>query len=388
MTRRYAWPEGHWAWPIPVTHKHGVRSGDLCFVGGQVDLAPTGEVLHAGDIAAQAPAAMASMGRVLRDLDAGLGDLAKLTVFHAAATADEERALLELVAATLPAGARPALSAVPLPQLAYPGMLVEIEGVAAVGEHRRVGGAGAFADAVQCGELIFLSAQAAPEAPGDIVRQTELVMARLGDVLGELGATLDDSVRFAIWYVGTGTAEDWEVAARVRARSFAEPGPAATGIPVPRLPGDELVRMEVWAMRGVDGRPLPRRHSWPEGHWNWPIHLPYKHGCACGDMLFVGGQVSLTPHGEVIDPDDMVAQTRRSMANVGRVLEGLDAGLDDVVKVTTYYEGGASADELHANLAIRSASFTEPGPATTGIPLPCLAYDEMVIEIEVIGMRR
>src|SRR5690242_7739400 len=74
MTRRYAWPEGHWAWPIPVTHKHGVRSGDLCFVGGQVDLAPTGEVLHAGDIAAQAPAAMASMGRVLRDLDAGLGD--------------------------------------------------------------------------------------------------------------------------------------------------------------------------------------------------------------------------------------------------------------------------------------------------------------------------
>jgi enamine deaminase RidA (YjgF/YER057c/UK114 family) len=328
------------------------------------------------------------MGRVLADLDAGLGDLAKLTVFHTAASAADERALLDLVAAALPAGARPALSAVPVPRLAYPGMLVEIEGVAAVGAHRAVGGAGAFADAVRCGELIFASAQAAPDAPGDIVRQTELALARLADVLAEHGATLDDTVRFAIWYVGTGTAEDWEVAARVRARSFTEPGPAATGIPVPWLPGDELVRMEVWAMRAADGSRLPRRHSWPEGHWDWPIHLPYKHGCACGDMLFVGGQVSLTPSAEVIDPDDMPAQTRRSMANVERVLAGLDAGLGDVVKVTAYYEGDASADALHENLAIRSAAFTEPGPATTGIPLPCLAYDQMVIEIEVVGMRR
>jgi hypothetical protein len=54
--------------------------------------------------------------------------------------------------------------------------------------------------------------------------------------------------------------------------------------------------------------------------------------------------------------------------------------------VTAFYEGGASADQLHKNLSVRSACFTEPGPATTGIPVPFLAYEQMVIEIEVVAM--
>jgi hypothetical protein len=47
-----------------------------------------------------------------------------------------------------------------------------------------------------------------------------------------------------------------------------------------------------------------------------------------------------------------------------------------------------SGDNLHANLAIRSANFADSGPATTGISLPCLAYNGMVIGIEVIGIVR
>jgi len=41
---------------------------------------------------------------------------------------------------------------------------------------------------------------------------------------------------------------------------------------------------------------------------------------------------------------------------------------------------------LHENLLIRSGSYTAPGPATTGIPMAALAYQGMVIEIEVIAM--
>jgi enamine deaminase RidA (YjgF/YER057c/UK114 family) len=96
--------------------------------------------------------------------------------------------------------------------------------------------------------------------------------------------------------------------------------------------------------------------------------------------------VALTQKGAVIEPDDLVAQTRISMDMIRRVLEGHGLGLDDTVKVTAYYEGGASADQLHANLSIRSGSFTEPGPASTGIPLPALAYDGMTIEIEIVAM--
>ena len=39
-----------------------------------------------------------------------------------------------------------------------------------------------------------------------------------------------------------------------------------------------------------------------------------------------------------------------------------------------------------ANLPIRSSYFSDPGPATTGIPLPALAYDSMVIEIDIYAM--
>ena len=55
MERRYAWPKGHWSWPIKVTHKHGVRAGQMIWMGGQVDLTERGEVRHQGDLAAQIP---------------------------------------------------------------------------------------------------------------------------------------------------------------------------------------------------------------------------------------------------------------------------------------------------------------------------------------------
>ena len=38
------------------------------------------------------------------------------------------------------------------------------------------------------------------------------------------------------------------------------------------------------------------------------------------------------------------------------------------------------------NLPIRSSYFKEPGPATTGVPLPALAYESMVIEIDAFAM--
>ena len=76
---------------------------------------------------------------------------------------------------------------------------------------------------------------------------------------------------------------------------------------------------------------------------------------------------------------------RSNRSGVSQILaKGL--GFDEVVKVNAFYQGGASAETLHRNLAIRSACFTEPGPATTGIPLPFLAYETMVIEIEVVAM--
>lgn len=406
MTRTHSWPEGHWDWPIHVSHKHGIRCGEMLFVGGQVDLDSRGNVLHAGDLATQTAAVMGHIDKVLRGLGADLGDVVKLIAFYQNDGSRDEQRFLADVARQLPAqGPGPAIMLVPLPALAYPGMLVEIEAVAMRGtdgrrlERQGVALRGAaplpapLSHGVRCGEMIFVGGLSATDAngavmaAGDIVRQSQIVMDRIGEVLHGFGAAHDDAVKINTYYTGAGQFADWEGAARVRARYFAEPGPAATGIPLPRHARAGLMaRTEITAMLGKDGRRLPRSHVWPEGHWDWPIHLPYKHGIRCGPMIYLGGQVALTPKGQVIEPGDLVAQTRIAMENIRRVLAGFGAGFDDVVKVTAFYEGGASGEQLHKNLSVRSACFTEPGPATTGIPLPFLAYEQMVIEIEIVAM--
>lgn len=47
---------------------------------------------------------------------------------------------------------------------------------------------------------------------------------------------------------------------------------------------------------------------------------------------------------------------------------------------------GASADELHANMRVRNACYTQPGPASTGVPVYGLAAGEAksVIDLHLV----
>jgi enamine deaminase RidA (YjgF/YER057c/UK114 family) len=405
LKKQYAGPEGHWDWPIKVSHKHGVRCGEMIWVGGQVDLTSKGEVRNPGDLAAQVPNCIASFGRVLDELGSGLTDLVKLLCFYVNDGTVDDYAFLSMIAKALPPEARPAVTAIPVPYLAYPGMAVEIEGYAIRREsgeplsRQIVNPVGLsalpppFAQGVRCGKMIFVSAQTPVDVsgnlvlPNDIIGQTKQVMKQIAAVLASCGAEFDDVVKLNRWYVGHGTVEDFEPAALACAAHFNEPGPAATGMPLPRhaLEG-QMIKVEVVAMIGEDGRKLPRRHAWPDSLWDWTTHLPYKHGLKCHDMIFLGGQVSLDKQGRAVHPDDLAAQTRQAMVHIGTILNELGAGYTDVCKVIAMYEGECGADDLHKNLSIRSSFFPEPGPATTGIPLPKLAYPGMVIEIDVFAM--
>jgi enamine deaminase RidA (YjgF/YER057c/UK114 family) len=129
-----------------------------------------------------------------------------------------------------------------------------------------------------------------------------------------------------------------------------------------------------------------RVFAWPANHWNWTETLPYKHGNRFGQLIHIGGQVALDSNAKVLKPDDIVEQTRIALRNIKAVLAELDADINDVVKVTTFYQGKASAEALHENLVIRSDAFKSPGPATSGIPMPHLVYQSMLIEIEVIAI--
>jgi enamine deaminase RidA (YjgF/YER057c/UK114 family) len=90
--------------------------------------------------------------------------------------------------------------------------------------------------------------------------------------------------------------------------------------------------------------------------------------------------VSLAGSGEVVDPGNMERQTRTAMANVERVLAPFDRGLDDLVRLTAFYEAGAGDPSAHIAAALGGRE------ATVGlVPLPFLAYRDMVVEIEAVA---
>ena len=377
----------------------------MLWVGGQVDLDASGRVQNPGDLERQTEAAMAHFATVLGDLGGELADLVKLLCFYVSDGGVDEAAFLEHLAAQLPEETRTAITLVPIPCLAYPELMVEFEGIAMLRtdgmpmprsyaeDSTAVQMPAAFVPAVRCGKMIFVSGQkpigsnGEVAQPGEIVNQTNHVMNRIGGLLEQFGAGFSDVVKSSRWYAGTATIEDFEPAALACATYYKEPGPAATGIPIPRHTRDGMeIMLEVVAMLGEDGSHLPRTHVWPDSLWDWHVHLPYKHGLKCAGMIFLGGQVSLNKKGEAVHPGDLMAQTHQAMQHVGTILKELGADYSDVCKVLTFYEGQAADDTLHDNLAIRSSYFSDPGPATTGIPLPVLAYPDMVIEIDIFAM--
>ncbi len=401
-------PEGHWRIGFPVNNNHGLRCGPFIFVGGQVDLDADAQMVNPGDLRAQASNAMAHIKTVLEAGQAAVDDLVKITAFYVSDGRVDEAGLLDHLAASLgpTRGPGPAISLVPLEGLAYPGMEIEIEAIAMRDLNGpRLPRAAAwdpdcprlpppFSQAVRCSEMLFSSGMTAVDgkgeiaAPGDLAAQSRLVLPKIDGLFRQLGADLWDAVKTNVFNVEPGTQRDWAEPALIRAAHFREPGPAATGISLPRLGRDgAMVLHDVIAMRGRDGARLPRSHAWPSDHWDWPVHLPYRHGLKCGDLVFLGGQVSLSPEAEVIDPADMVAQTTRAMHNIGRVLAELGLGFENVVKVNAFYAGGVGEDVLQQNAEVRFSYFQhDPGPASTGVPVPYLAYENMKIEIDIIAI--
>jgi enamine deaminase RidA (YjgF/YER057c/UK114 family) len=406
LPRRAARPADHWA-IHDVPHSQGLRCGKLFFVSGQVDLDRNAQVTHPGDMAAQTRIAMDYVGRVLGEGGLDTADLVRLTAFYVNDGTRNEDELAAALAAHLDAieGPGPVLTLVPLEALAFPGMLIEIEGIAMRGENgERLSRTAAwdpalpalpppFVHALRVGEMIFTSGITARGRDGEIAAagslsdQSRVVLGRLDGLLRQLGADLQDSVKTMLYNVEPGTYEDWREPALVRAAHYREPGPAATGISLPRLwPKGVMIKNDITAMRGLDGERLARSHYWPEGHWDWPVHLPYRHGIRCGDLVFLGGQVPLAPDASVTHAGDLAAQTGDAMDYIGRVLAGFGLGFQHVVKVNAFYVGGADLATLSVNALKRFSYFSPPGPTSTGVPVPWLAYPKMGIEIDIVAM--
>lgn len=82
--------------------------------------------------------------------------------------------------------------------------------------------------------------------------------------------------------------------------------------------------------------------------------------------------------------DGLVPQTEAVMRAIDGHLPALGLGYGDVVKSTTHYVAGDSAEELHDNMAVRNRRYSSPGPASTGVPVADLGDPSRRIAVTLI----
>jgi len=99
----------------------------------------------------------------------------------------------------------------------------------------------------------------------------------------------------------------------------------------------------------TDGAPLPLG--------------PYSQGIACGDLLFVSGQVPIDRVTKAV-PESFPDQVRRALDNVAAIAEAAGARLADAVRVGVFLANLDDFDEMNT---VYRDYFEAPAPARTTV---------------------
>ncbi len=123
--------------PHPARYSHAVvATGKLAFVAGQVAFDAEGNLVGAGDLAAQATQALGNLESVLRELGADWTDVVKLNWYlvDAARIQTIRDVLNEFLRPVLGERPNPASTLIQTPALFQPDVLVEVDAVVALPE--------------------------------------------------------------------------------------------------------------------------------------------------------------------------------------------------------------------------------------------------------------
>ena len=397
-SRTYSWPEGHWDWYRHLAFKHGVRTGRFIHVGGQVDKTSRGEPLHRDDLPVQIGVVVKHIDTVLRGFGATLADTVKLTAFYAGGGEVDEAWFVTAVAEACRANgvgaerAGPVLVPVPLQRLALPGMCVEIEAVAMLGEGgESLPRESASPDdvpalpaplnhALRCDGHVFVGGQS---AAGGVPETGDLAYERLWNVLGKLSTAPADLARLVAWYAKG-------VPAAIRdadfSRHVAPLESAFVELPAPRLAPEHLVRVDGWAVCTGTEPASERTILRLDPPWRRPGRAAHVDGVRCGDLVFLSSQLPLDGDGEVVRRNDLNAQTQLCIERTHALLAMAGLGLDHMVKQTSYFFGHADPKDIVTNQTLRSSFYREPAGASTGVPLTDFGIAGVLAAIDTIAM--
>ncbi len=109
----------------------------------------------------------------------------------------------------------------------------------------------------------------------------------------------------------------------------------------------------------------------------------YAQAVACGELLFVSGQLPVSTQGHALANADFETQAEQTFTNLFNILAAAGAGPADVLKLSAYIVG---VDNWPSFNQVCARRFGSVRPARVVVPVPELHYGYLV-EVDAIARR-
>lgn len=107
----------------------------------------------------------------------------------------------------------------------------------------------------------------------------------------------------------------------------------------------------------------------------------YSHASIAGGLVFISGQLPITPAGEKLTDASFEQQARQVLANVRAILEAAGSGVDRLVQVRVYLD---TVDNWPAFNAVYAQWAGDARPARAVVPTGPLHFG-LKVEVEAVG---
>ncbi|WP_158665202.1 Rid family hydrolase [Ensifer adhaerens] len=342
-------------WKMRIEHPYSliVKEGTLAWSCGQCPLDGEGAVLFPGDLSAQAEAVIGFIERYLGEMGCAIWSVGQLLVYYVKTAPGDAARLKELFCGAF--GQSVQVIPVAVPHFYYDGMLIEVDVFAS--EEKAD-----FNHIVDEESGLILEVSDAGPFHWATVSFPRATDQELGPLLSRLlaRANLTESTLLAQqWFLpvgcdipNTGLSENGS-------------GSARNAVRVSDIDADIVAELTFAKAPAT-------------GHWSGDPDGLSISLCMAGDHFYLQAF-------DVSSDRSLVEQTASIMKAVEAVFKDTDLSFQDVRKATTYYTAGSSADELHDNMSVRNRYYTNPGPASTGLPVEGLSAPAARVSINLFG---
>jgi aminoacrylate peracid reductase len=356
--------------PPPASpYSRAVRAGGFIYLSGTLSQDENGDVVGRGDVGAQTRHALERMGRVLSAAGSSLEQVVSVTVYLTDASHFQA-----MNAAYRPFWPKdPPSRTTVVTELVLPDALIEITMIAVPAGAERIvvhpvewqRSPNPYSYAIRSGDTVFLSGLVPRRGrdnsvvTGGIGAQTRAVMDNGAELLAAAGLTFANVVSTRIYLTN---AVDFKGMNEEYREYFADAPPARATVKAGLMSRDFLVEMTFTASSAP-------RQAIGEG----PPGIPISPAIRAGRRIYLSGALGNTPE----TAGDVGAQTRETLARLGRTLQAAGVTPADVVESMVYLkDAGSFAAMNEPYRSFFGGSF--PARTTVGTPL---VVDDGLVEI-------